>query len=294
MARIRPNKLLISEMFHSVQGEGKTTGVPAVFIRLTNCNLSCGFSPQYLADYKKDKTHDREEAGNIVSDLMTENKATWCCDSMPVWINGKETEFSEVIEKFEDWAIYDRILDGTIHIIWTGGEPTIPGHQKSIVNFNNFWVNTKKIEATKCYVFSQENSEYWKTPWHQEIETNGTYYIETGLFEILNQINCSPKLSNSGMSKEVRIVPKAINRIMEHENYQFKFVVSDEDDIFEMFDTYINPFNIPLKNVVCMPAMTHQSEFFERTKWCLEMAKKYHFIGLTRMHIAAWDSACGV
>jgi len=33
----------ISEIFHSVQGEGQLTGVPSVFIRTSGCNLRCWF-----------------------------------------------------------------------------------------------------------------------------------------------------------------------------------------------------------------------------------------------------------
>ena len=36
-------KLKVNEIFLSWQGEGSMTGVPAVFIRLSGCNLSCSF-----------------------------------------------------------------------------------------------------------------------------------------------------------------------------------------------------------------------------------------------------------
>ena len=35
--------MLISEIFHSPQGEGKWIGVPSIFIRTSGCNLRCWF-----------------------------------------------------------------------------------------------------------------------------------------------------------------------------------------------------------------------------------------------------------
>ncbi len=63
---------------------------------------------------------------------------------------------------------------------------------------------------------------------YDEIETNGTVYIEQSLFDLIDQINCSPKLSNSGMTEKQRINPDAIKHIMKHSNYQFKFVISTD------------------------------------------------------------------
>ncbi len=278
MARIKTDRFLIAEKFNSVQGEGKTTGYPSYFVRVQNCNLSCGCSPSYINQMKKGEIV--HQAGDFVGDLHKENKASWTCDSIPVWIQGKETTFDEIISDWKTEGVYNDILKGIIHIIWTGGEPTI--YQDTIVNFDKHWQleeNTSGNGTSKVF---------------HEIETNGTMYIDGPLFSLLTQINCSPKLSNSGMSKSMRIVPKAIQRIMEHPNYQFKFVISSEDDIFEMFDTFITPFNIPLQNVCCMPALDDPEKFQERTQFIMEMAKKYKFIGLSRMHIAAWGRTCGV
>ncbi len=50
MSVIDPNKLLISSDFYSVQGEGKSSGVPSYFVRLGICNLTCGMSRAFAKD----------------------------------------------------------------------------------------------------------------------------------------------------------------------------------------------------------------------------------------------------
>jgi hypothetical protein len=96
------------------------------------------------------------------------------------------------------------------------------------------------------------------------------------------------------MTAKQRINPEAIKRIMEHKNYQFKFVVSIEDDIQEIFRDFIEPFNIPLKNIIIMPGMDSRDDFHERTQFSLEMAKKYKIRGMTRLHLSAWDKTLNV
>lgn len=274
MSTIRPDRLLLSSDFYSVQGEGISTGVPSYFVRLGICNLSCGLSRKHMNQIVKEKL--LEDGEIIVGDLHAEGKATWTCDSLSQWAwRGEDKEFQYLIDRWKEQDIYDDIKNGNIHIIWTGGEPTIKGHQEAIVNFHK-------------YFFNNDETGGWMNSF-DEIETNGTIYIEDPLFKILEQINCSPKLSNSGLPSKQRIIPGAIERIMEHANYQFKFVISTEDDVKEIFRDFIVPFNIPLKNVICMPGMDSQEQFHERTQFVMEMAKKYKFRGLTRLHISAWN-----
>ena len=276
MSTANKNSLLISSDFFSVQGEGFSSGVPSYFIRLGNCNLTCGMSRLFTNKLMKEKTLENGEI--FEGDLVKEGKATWTCDSTSQWLfRGENKPYQYLIDRWKEEGIYDDIRTGLIHLIWTGGEPTLKMHQKAIVGFFDY-IN---------------HFEFFGTGYN-EIETNGTMYIEDDLFSLLSQINCSPKLSNSGMTEKQRIVPKAIKRIMEHPNYQFKFVISNEEDIEEMFRDFINPFNIPLQRVCCMPGMDEQDQFHERTQWVLEMAKKYKFVGLTRLHISAWDKTLDV
>jgi organic radical activating enzyme len=279
MSKIDPNKLLISSDFYTVQGEGISSGIPSYFVRFGICNLTCGMSRAFTNMLAKEQ---KLEDGEIFEgDLVKEGKATWTCDSTSQWLwRGEDKEFDYLINRWKEEGVYDYIKDGSVHIIWTGGEPTIKGHQESIVNFTNYWLSRylDKNDVTPFY----------------EIETNGTVVIEDKLFSMLDQINCSPKLANSGMTEKQRLVPAAIKRIMEHKNYQFKFVISTEDDIKEIFRDFVEPFKIPLKNVVCMPGLDDAADFEERTRFCLEMAKKYRFRGLTRLHIAAWNKTLNV
>jgi len=279
MSKIDPNKLLISSDFFSVQGEGKSSGIPSYFVRLGICNLTCGMSRKFTNQLAKDKS--LEDGEIFEGDLHKEGKATWTCDSTSQWLwRGEDKEFQYLIDRWKEQGIYKDILNGTIHIIWTGGEPTIKGHQDAIVNFYNYWVEEPGL---------MEDIDAFN-----EIETNGTVVIDYPLFCIIDQINCSPKLSNSGMTEKQRINPEAIKRIMEHSNYQFKFVISTEEDVNEMFRDFIEPFNIPLKNVVCMPGLDDAANFEERTQFVLEMGKKYRFRALTRLHIAAWNKTLNV
>jgi organic radical activating enzyme len=94
---MKNNNLIISELFHSIQGEGQTMGFPAIFLRLAGCNILC--------------------KGN-----------GWICDSIEVWKKGVKTPFNEV---FTSDLIYS--LKNGVHLVITGGEPLL--HQKKIVEF---------------------------------------------------------------------------------------------------------------------------------------------------------------
>jgi len=296
MSKIDPNKLLISSDFYTIQGEGISSGVPSYFVRLGICNLTCGMSRAFTNMLAKEA---KLEDGEIFEgDLVKEGKATWTCDSTSQWLwRGEDKEFDYLINRWKEEGVYEDILKGDVHIIWTGGEPTIKGHQEAIVNFHKYWIESTLSEELQKSIednFGYKLGEYKQPNVFNEIETNGTIVIDQPLFGLLDQINCSPKLSNSGMTDKQRIVPEAIERIKQHKNYQFKFVISTEDDVLELFRDFVEPFKIPLKNVVCMPGLDDAEDFEERTRFVMEMAKKYRFRGLTRLHIAAWNKTLNV
>ena len=106
------NKLAISEVFYSMQGEGKTVGVPSVFIRLGGCNLMCGgMGTQF--------------------DGELHNGAEWRCDTVEVWMKAQSKEVQDILPKDCVEAIKNNA-----HIIITGGEPTMQQNGlKSLIEY---------------------------------------------------------------------------------------------------------------------------------------------------------------
>jgi organic radical activating enzyme len=89
--------LVVSECFYSIQGEGQTMGYPAVFLRLSGCNILC-------------------------------QSDSWICDTIDVWRKGIKTPFDKVLS---DESL--NALKNGAHLIFTGGEPML--HQKSIIRY---------------------------------------------------------------------------------------------------------------------------------------------------------------
>ena len=103
------NKLAVSEVFYSIQGEGKTMGIPSVFVRLGGCNLMCGgMGTQF--------------------DGELHNDAQWRCDTVEVWMKAQSKALDQVLPKDCVEAIKNNA-----HLIITGGEPTM--QQNAVVAF---------------------------------------------------------------------------------------------------------------------------------------------------------------
>lgn len=103
----------IAEHFYSIQGEGPHTGVPAVFLRLSGCNLVCG-------------------GKGTIKDGRLHDGATWRCDTIEVWMKHKSVTIDELYETFVESG-YITALERGAHLVVTGGEPLM--QQTDLIQF---------------------------------------------------------------------------------------------------------------------------------------------------------------
>lgn len=233
---MKPKTLIVSETFYSIQGEGQTMGVPAVFLRLAGCNLLCS-SP------------------------------IWVCDTIEVWKKGVSTDFEDVLT-----LEYVTRLQNGAHLVITGGEPML--YQDKIVEYITWFFQTYNFFPII------------------EIETNGTIEPITSMFDIVEYWNCSPKLSNSGESASRRINESAIEAISLANNSIFKFVISSESDIKEIFKDYGHI--VDMDRMVLMPAGESQEKLKINREFvanqCIELGVRFS----DRLHINIWNLKTGV
>lgn len=128
-------KLSISEVFYSIQGEGPTTGYPAVFVRLGGCNLMCG---------GEGTQHDQQ----------LHNGATWRCDTIEVWMKSRAKEFQDILPE----NCKEAIKKGA-NLIVTGGEPLM--QQTNVIEFIKY---VRDNYNKDCYVEIETNGTIAPTP----------------------------------------------------------------------------------------------------------------------------------
>ncbi len=77
-----------------------------------------------------------------------------------------------------------------------------------------------------------------------QVETNGTLVPEPALFELVDLWVVSPKLANSGIDYNLRIVPPALAALTATARVAFKFVVTDPDTDFDEIAGLVKDFDL--------------------------------------------------
>ena len=227
------------ERWGVTQGEGKFVGVRSTFIRVFGCNLTC---PSFGLTHG-DKTDEPDvfaKTIHLYKNISETPAAQFGCDSYFSWHPG----FKSLSPKLDIETIAKMALQSSggalqsnkfspIHLIFTGGEPMMPGWQKMYLDLIDKIVEldssiTNKIDVT--------------------FETNGTQPIkDMQLFKELAQKcnitwSISPKLSASGHSHDETLFPNVINQYCKiSSDVYLKFVaqtVSDLDEIGVFYQQY--------------------------------------------------------
>jgi len=220
-------KIKLSELFYSIQGEGRYMGVPSVFLRTFGCNFKCqGFGmprgelsteADELAEVHALYPYPKYETLPLVSTG---------CDSYASW----HPDFKELSPVVETTGIVDRIMEILPHQRWqdehlviTGGEPLL-GWQRAYPEL----LDHANMAGLKEITF----------------ETNGTQKLTPEFKESLikwkitnHQLNreltfsVSAKLPASGEKWEEAICPEVVCEYEQVGTAYLKFVVATKEDI---------------------------------------------------------------
>jgi len=130
--------------------------------------------------------------------------------------------------------------------------------------------------------------------WWVEIETNGTTIPRTELLELVDQINCSPKLANSENPLSLRRQLGALIALTRSAKTNFKFVTASEDDIPEILEisdllkTHGNP------EIRLMPLSQTREEIEMREPLVKRLCEQHGFIYTTRLSILLSGTKRGI
>jgi len=217
--------LKVSELFYSIQGEGRYMGVPSIFLRTYGCNFTCGG----FGMPKGEMSNERDVIA-IKAEDYTDYKSlplvSTGCDSYASW----DPRFKHLSPVISTDSIADSIMDILPHKRWmdehlviTGGEPLL-GWQRAYPDL----LSNEKMRALKEITF----------------ETNGTQELSKDLTNYLHQwkisrennaltFSVSPKLSISGEKWEEAICPQVVRQYESVGFVYLKFVIATKEDAIE-------------------------------------------------------------
>jgi len=235
-------QIKVSELFYSIQGEGRYQGVPSVFLRTFGCNFTCGGFGMLRGELSTERTQINADDYKEYKELPL---VTTGCDSYASW----DPRFKHLSPFMDVDSIVDNIMEllpfnewRNEHLVITGGEPLL-SWQKAYPAL----LSHPKMRGLKEITF----------------ETNGTQKLNEGLkkylLEWLKQdserqitFSVSAKLPNSSHSFDEAIKPHIVEEYNSVGYTYLKFVVATPEDIADatlavsFFKAGIDNFNIPI------------------------------------------------
>ncbi len=180
------SKIKVSEVFYSLQGEGRFVGVPSVFLRTYGCNFTCsGFG---CAPGEKSPEADQvAKTVELYTDFNSLPLVNTGCDSYASW----HPAFKHLSPTQSTEELVERMLALTpnnmwqqnngndVHLVITGGEPLL-GWQRAYADL----LSHDRMRDLKNITF----------------ETNGTQELHKDFRHFLLDWTLNPRLGKKGPS----------------------------------------------------------------------------------------------
>lgn len=224
-------KIKVSELFYSLQGEGRWVGVPSVFLRTFGCNLTCaGFG--CAPGEKSTEADEIAKQVHLYKEINDLPLAKTGCDSYMSW----HPAFKHLSPNYTTEELAEKMVALTpnnywvqnnyndVHLVITGGEPLL-GWQRAYAEL---------LEQPK--MFDLRNITF---------ETNGTQELRKDFVEYLGEwrkrnakrevtFSVSAKMSSSGEDLNDTIKPEIVASYEKVGFTYLKFVVETEEHFNEI------------------------------------------------------------
>ena len=223
-------KIKVSEVFYSLQGEGRFVGVPSVFLRTYGCNFTCsGFGC-----WPGEKSTGADEVAKTVElykDFNSLPLVETGCDSYASW----HPAFKHLSPSYTTEELVTHMADLTpnrmwqqnngndVHLVITGGEPLL-GWQRAYAEM----LSHPRMADLKNITFETNGT--------QDLHADFKQYLIKWAQEMPGRevtFSVSAKLSASGEKWEDAICPEVVAEYQTYGHTYLKFVVETEEHVNE-------------------------------------------------------------
>ena len=284
------DKIKISEVFYSAQGEGRFIGVPSVFLRTFGCNFKCaGFGMP-----KCELTNEVEPIANSVHLYKTFEELPLVntgCDSYASW----HPAFKELSPYYTIDEIVAKLLGLTpnkntwvqnngndVHLVITGGEPLLGWQQLYPALLNH-----TKMQDLRNLTFETNGTQLL----HDEFKT----FLDDWYFSHKEiTFSVSPKLSASGEEWHNAIKPDVVVSYQDYGMVYLKFVV-DQLEQFDEVDQAVMAYRDAgfVGPVYVMPVGGVVSVYDGNRIHIADEALKRGYYYSPRLHVDLWGNGWG-
>ena len=232
-------KIKVSEVFYSLQGEGRFVGVPSVFLRTYGCNFTCagfGCKPGETSTGADEVAKTVE----LYKDFNSLPLVDTGCDSYASWhpafkhLSPTQTT-EELVERMLALTpnnMWQQNNGNNVHLVITGGEPLL-GWQRAYAEL----LSHPRMADLKNITFETNGTQELHTDFRQYLLNwtlnSKTYSDNVARGREALTFSVSAKLSASGESWEEAIRPDVVMSYADIGHTYLKFVVETDEHIHE-------------------------------------------------------------